>query len=275
MSKFDTKDNIDGLLYQSFNLISDLIYFLKFRARRETKLNQKFRDRHRGQRCFILGTGPSLSDLPESVFSSLSNEITFGVNSLYKSDFASHLYPDYYVLVDTKYLGVSLGEYSNVYQKFSANPPVLITDYRAKNKVKRLDGFADVLWLHQKHYPVKSMRVDISRNSSITMNVVGTAIQSAIYMGFSEIYLLGCDYNAFCNFGYGHCYDDTEETKNLKQSHYNLGFYLKYYWLTTEFHYLLRRCADSSNVDIFNLTERSLLDAYERRPLGTVFSLID
>lgn len=275
MSKFDTKDKVDGLLYKSFNLISDMIYFFKFRVRSETKLNQKFKDRHRGKRCFILGTGPSLGDLPKSFFSSLSDETIFAVNSLYKADFASCIYPDYYVLVDTKYLGVSSGEYSNICQKFLANPPVLITDYRAKNKVKGLDGFSDVLWLHQKHYPVNSMRVDISRNSSITMNVIGTAIQSAIYMGFSEIYLLGCDYNAFCNFGYGHCYDDTEETKKLKQPHYNLGFYLKYYWLTTEFHYLLRKCADSNGVNIVNLTERSLLDAYERRSLETVFSLID
>lgn len=39
-----------------------------------------YRDRHRGQRCFIIGNGPSLRDTD---LSRLRNEVTFGMNRIY------------------------------------------------------------------------------------------------------------------------------------------------------------------------------------------------
>ena len=41
----------------------------------------KFKDIHKGQRCFIIGTGPSLN---KTNLSLLKDEICFGVNTLYK-----------------------------------------------------------------------------------------------------------------------------------------------------------------------------------------------
>jgi hypothetical protein len=93
------------------------------------------------------------------------------------------------------------------------------------------------------------------------MNVVSYSILAAIYMGFKKINLLGCDYNAFCTAGVGHAYDDKSE---LSGSTYNLGFYLKYYHLTTEFHYLIAQLAKERGVEVVNMTPGSLLDAYVR-----------
>src|SRR5712692_1717642 len=44
------------------------------------KRNEIFRDRHRGQRCFVIGNGPSLKDQD---LSPLANEITLVTNSFY------------------------------------------------------------------------------------------------------------------------------------------------------------------------------------------------
>jgi len=88
-------------------------------------------------------------------------------------------------------------------------------------------------------------------------------------MGFKEIYLLGCDYNLFCSKGASHCYDDEKELADLPT--YNLAFYLKYYHLTTEFHYMIREEAKSRGVDVINLTEESLLDAYPKKSIESVF----
>ena len=40
----------------------------------------RFEDLHRGQRCFIIGNGPSLKQMD---LSPLQNEITFGMNRIY------------------------------------------------------------------------------------------------------------------------------------------------------------------------------------------------
>ena len=86
-------------------------------------------------------------------------------------------------------------------------------------------------------------------------------------MGFKNIYLLGCDYNAFCTAGKGHAYDDKSE---LAQTDYNLAFYLKFYWITTEVHYLIAKLAKKRGVNIINLTPGSLLDAYPRVLSGVI-----
>jgi hypothetical protein len=107
----------------------------------------------------------------------------------------------------------------------------------------------------------------LDKNIYSAMNVVSHTILVALYMGFSEIYLLGCDYNAFCSMGKGHAYDDKQEMEKVS---YNLAFYLKFYWLTTEFHYLVAKLARENSVAIKNLTPGSLLDAYPRGRIDDV-----
>ena len=101
----------------------------------------------------------------------------------------------------------------------------------------------------------------------IGMNVVATSILSAIYFGVKDIYLIGADYNAFCSQGKGHAYDDDDE---LSQSDYNLAFYLKFYAIGTEFHYLIAKYAKKRGVRIINLNPDSLLDAYPKIPLNEI-----
>lgn len=270
MSKFDLKDRFDETLYKGFNFLSDVIYFFNKRKLSFVANNEDLKDKHRGERCFILGTGPSLNLISKECVKKLLSEFTFGVNSLYKAEVFRDVYPEYYALVDTKYLTISSDEYGKVLDRYRDKKPIIITDYRAKKILDNLGCSSNSIFIYQKNYPVKYMRCDLSKNSSITMNVVGTCIQAAMHMGFKEIYLLGCDYNAFCNLGYGHCYDDKKELALLKQPNYNLAFYLKFYHLTTEFHYLLKKEADNRGVSIINLTESSLLDAYPKSKLSNV-----
>lgn len=152
-------------------------------------------------------------------------------------------------------------------EQYSEKPPVFITDIRAFDIFSNMQNIKKTIYLHAKKYPVKSIDVVLHKNTYGLMNVVSVCIASAIYMGFKEIYLLGCDYNAFCNFGRGHCYDDEEELKGIS---YNLAFYLKYYHLTTEFHYLIAKFAKENDIRIINLTDVSLLDAYPRAPVNSV-----
>jgi hypothetical protein len=104
----------------------------------------------------------------------------------------------------------------------------------------------------------------LNGNIFAAMNVVSFSILAAMFMGFKKINLLGCDYNAFCTNGKGHAYDDKSE---LGQFKYNLAFYLRFYWITTEIHYLIAKLAKRNGVEVINMSEGSLLDAYPKATL--------
>lgn len=262
MSKFEIKDRIDKLIYSTYNMVADVLFSVNFDVKNIIKGNAAFRGIHAGGRCFILGTGPSLNDLSSDQLDSLKSEIVFGVNSLYKSDAVSGLMPKYYALVDNLYWETSSFVFQEVNDKYKVNPPIFLTDPRAKKIIDKLKSNQGAIYIHAKKYPVNKMSFEITSNIFGAMNVVSYSILVAMYMGFSEIYLMGCDYNAFCGLGSGHCYDDKEEMGPVS---YNLAFYLKYYHITTEFHYLIAKLAMERNVKIVNLSNVSLLDAYPRQ----------
>lgn len=267
MSKFAIKENIDKFIYGTYNLVSEIAYKLDNQTKKVVKRNIAFKSIHNEKRCFIIGTGPSLNLLGSKDIELLNKEILFGVNSLYKSEIGSRLLPKYYALMDNLYWEQWNGTFAEVSNKYLDSPPIFITDVRAKSLVDRLSRNLPTVYIHSKKYPIKRMSSDLDKNIYAAMNVVAYSILSAMYMGFKEIYLLGCDYNAFCTAGKGHCYDDESEISDFN---YNLAFYLKFYWITTEFHYLISKLAKEKKIKVINATPGSLLDAYPRVSLESV-----
>jgi hypothetical protein len=264
-SLFEIKEKVDVLSYRLFNFLSDGAFRLKTGTRSLLAENRLYSNKHLGERCFIFGTGPSLAKLSRQQVDYLANETVFAVNSFYKAPVVSAINPTYYALLDNNYWGISSNSFKEILERYRQNPPVFITDVRAKQYIPDEIGR---VFIYAKNYPVDRMRYDLAGNLSITMNVISSSILSAIYMGFSEIYLLGCDYNLFCSRVGTHCYDDEEEIKGLPT--YNLAFYLKYYHLTTEFHYTIAALARKKRIKICNLTTGSLLDAYPAASLENI-----
>lgn len=267
MSKFDIKDTIDSIIYRAYNAVSDAIYSFDFSSKKILKNNIKFKGIHEGKRCFILGTGPSLNALKDDELDALRDEIVFGVNSLYKSKITSAIRPKYYALMDNLYWEQWSHTFSEVSEMYKDKPPIFITDLRARHLVEAQSTESLAIYIHSKKYPTNKMSEEIDGNIYAAMNVISYSILTAIYMGFKEIYLMGCDYSAFCTAGKGHCYDDKSE---VAQANYNLAFYLKFYWITTEFHYLIAKLAKDKSVSVINITPDSLLDAYPRIPIEQI-----
>ena len=268
MNKFDIKDKFDSILYTLYNLIADILFNLDLSSKKLIKQNIKYRNKHESQRCFIMGTGPSLLALSKANVNALSNEIIIGTNSLYKAEIVSSLTPTYYSLVDDLYRNKLGHTFDEVFLKYKKRPPIFITDYRAAFTATEASPNNQHIFIYSKKYPTTQMRDDLDTNIYAAMNVVSYSILVAMFMGFKRIYLLGCDYNAFCTDGKGHAYDDRLESK---QVNYNLAFYLKFYWITTEFHYLIARLARKKKIEIVNLTPNSLLDAYPSGSLDQLF----
>jgi len=268
MSKFDLKTEIDNSIISVYNILADLKYKCSPSLGRMIGANSEYREKHKGERCFIFATGPSLESISSEYISKINSSVVFGVNSFYKVTSLNAITPTYYALLDNNYSGVSSFTFEEVYKKYHPRSPVFITDFRAIEAVDFLRSGVRVIPVHAKNYPLRNMRYDLAGNVSITMNVVSSCIQAAIYMGFDEIFLLGLDYTYFCNPVTLHCYDDSEERGLLPK--YNLAFYLKYYHLTTEFHYRIAELARIKKVRIVNLFMGSLLDAYPKAELRSI-----
>lgn len=261
MSKFDIKDKLDKAIYGAYNTLSDILFHINPAIKKKLKKNQIYKNKHNGERCFILGTGPSLNLLSNIQINNLCKETVFGTNSMYKAEIVSSVVPKYYALLDNLYWAEWSQTFSDVVGRYKHKPPIFITDIRASNFAENANNASQHLLVHSKKYPINEMSDNLESNIFAAMNVISYSILTAMYMGFKDIYLLGCDYNAFCTAGKGHAYDDKSE---LAQTDYNLAFYLKFYWITTEFHYLIAKLAKARGVNVINLTPGSLLDAYPR-----------
>lgn len=269
MNKFELKDAFDKLIYKGFNILSEILFYIKKDERALVAKNIEHKEKHRGEKLFIIGNGPSLNTLNHKHYEYISKHISFAVNFFYKNDKFPDFIPTYYAIVDPLCI---TKEYWKMYEEVSTKykESTLITHYRAKKMVDKLDLKHEPIYLYSKKYPTDYIESDISSNSFITMNVVSTCILTAIYMGAKEIYLIGTDYNSFASRDEVHFYKEDEALKGKIEN--RLGYQLKYYHITTEFHYLIAALAKKKGVKIVNLCETSLLDAY---PLGRFEDLMN
>ncbi len=146
---------------------------------------RKFRNIHKGKRCFLIGNGPSLrmSDLG---CLKEHGEVCFGVNKIYFAFENTEWRPDYYIVVDREVAAHALQAMKDAKAvKFTTFYDALRgTDIESRyNMYLRLLQPAD--------HPEFSF--DLVEGMYNGYTVIYEAIQLAAYMGFSDIYLLGVD----------------------------------------------------------------------------------
>lgn len=150
-----------------------------------TKNNYKIlrlKNKYKGERCFIIGNGPSLKveDLDR-----LKDEITFASNKIYKIFDRTVWRPTFYMCVDELTLDQNKEEINSVEAKYKFG-------LKCYKHLLRAD-------LYFNNNINKSKLGTFSKNAMESLYSSGTVsyhlLQIAYYMGFSEVYLLGIDYN--------------------------------------------------------------------------------
>jgi len=265
MNKMKIKDNIDKIIYETYNLISKVRYIFKFQEKSLIKENIKFKDIHKNDRCFILGTGPSLKELNPDL---IKNEITFGVNYLVNGDIINAITPTYYGLFDNKFSNENIQITKSIINKLPNTEFFMSTgSYKAMKEVGI--EHSKINYLYANIYPAGRInKIELTNNMRVTYNVVPACIQIALYMGFKEIYLLGTDFNSFATQKPEHYYEDGFIQKRQR----SLGEELKEYAIVCNVHYYLDKYAKSKGVKIINLTPNSLLDAYEKKQIKDIIN---
>jgi hypothetical protein len=142
----------------------------------------KLRDSHKGQRCFIIGNGPSLRRTDLSL---LKNEVTFGLNRIYL------LFPE--LGFQTTYL-VSVNDLvleQCAAELLALKLPKFIT-WRAR---RWLSNDPRTIFVDTDYTGPETFTGDVSGRVYEGSTVTYVALQLAFYMGFQEVILVGVDHN--------------------------------------------------------------------------------
>lgn len=269
MTHFEIKNRIDNLIYKIYNIYSDIKFFFKFSEKSNIQNNKKYLNINENKRCFIIGTGPSINELDDNFIKYLKKEDIIAVNSFFKIEKLCQVTPKYYALIDDVFWRESwVFGFKDVLNHYKNGNVMFITDYRSKKILDNLEFSENTIFLHSKKFPASKISCDISKNLHVGINVISSCIQTALFLGYKEIYLLGCDYNSFATIQDEHAYDDSDEIYEIKD---RLGMLLSFYTHATRIHYLLRDLANQRMVKIINLTQNSLLDAYPKKNISDIF----
>lgn len=220
--------------------------------KRFEKLKQ-FEGIHKGERCFIVCTGPSL--ILEDV-EMLKSEYTFGLNSITKIFSKTDWRPTYYVIED---MNVYLNLEKDLILANMVN--CFASDLLIQQLKPRIDFIAypfDRLNHSTIRYrPSMAPQLDFSGNAYVVVygafTVTFSALQLAVYMGFKEIYLIGCD----CDYsGEKKHFEDYEITRTRPVVGEEQRVILTYE--------LAKKYADAHGIKIYNATRGGKLEVFER-----------
>ena len=277
------------LLESLFEKFSDLIGYRMKKIEGKSffhflKINKRFKDIHSGKRCFILGNGPSTKEID---FSLLSNEYVMTVNQAARNENFSKLKTDYHFWADPCFFNLDLEKAENrelLNQMLKVNTkdnkpecffPVYQKEYIEKtglNKELKINFFCNGSEL-SKNFNRKN---DFTHLIPSFHTVVQYAIFLADYMGFSEIYLLGCETTSIFtsiksrldlqfenDYGYELSENEQKRMRDLNDKRkYSQELYSNYRSVTD--YALLKQYCEHHGHKLVNCTPVSLIESVPR-----------
>lgn len=143
---------------------------------------QQFKDIHKGERCVIIGNGPSLNKMDLSF---LKYEICFGTNRIYLGFDKWGFTPTYYVTVNKLVIEQSVDQILNIpCPKFISN-----------KGIPYLPNQEDIMFIKTLPYHGDPFSKDPLEGINEGSTVTYVAMQLAYYMGFETVILIGVDHN--------------------------------------------------------------------------------
>lgn len=221
----------------------------------------KFKNIHKGKRCFIVATGPSLKveDLDKL---KEKNEICISMNRIYNIFDKTQWRPDYYVIEDAKMiedLASEIAELELDYKFVAANPECY---WEYKNSASSIK-YNMIVQNYKDSKPGFSSNVERCVYNGRTVTYV--CLQLAAYMGFAEIYLLGVDFSYSADLyapeNHFQGYHDSNTAVRLNPIHPELMILA--YEKAKEY-------AKIHGIKIFNATRGGKLEVFERVDIDAV-----
>ena len=259
--------------------------------RKLIRQNKKFHNIHKGERCFILGNGPSLRDVDLNL---LKDEFVFTCNNFSLVKNYKNVKTNVHIWADTSFFEMREDqkydheELMENYRKIAEEKPICFFYDAAFDFVKKynLDQILDV-----NYYSVFGSFVDSKVRNQFNLanyisgysTVVQYAISIAVYMGFDEIYLLGCDSTnvaSMINCAMGirnegmHAYDkdDVNERYTEILNHLKMTDLLYDQYYMFEGYQTLKNECDKRNIKLINCSSKTIVNELPRKELKEVLA---
>ncbi len=257
-----------------FKPVMDIKWERRYQKYLQSEDSQKIKmlkNTHLGERCFIIGNGPSLraEDLDR-----LIGEYTFAANRIYEIFDKTKWRPTVYTVSDHNFL-------REEYEKPCGVP----------SEIKLISYVPEIKHIHTEDFGENTIRIfagyrkfivnpgsdksafvqeDISRGFSNGYTVTFINIQTAIYMGFKEIYLLGVDFDYPVVFG---------ENGKKKREHEGPAYFngksygtsVLMYEPVKHAYFVSRVYCEQHGITIRNATRGGKLEVFERVDFDGLF----
>lgn len=253
------KDCLPPLLLQSY--YRHRHNFASRRYKRIIAKNKVLKDIYNGERCFVVGNGVSLNAMD---LTKLRNEYVFVVNDFYRHKDLNIIRPAFYSSIEplASMLSYPLKDTNNPYTfyqevdvAFDNIKPKMFFKADAKDFIKKngvLKG-KEIYYLASGYSGILSaeegvvLEDKIDRFYSFADGVIFSAICCCAYMGFQEIYFIGCDCDTFSKKGRTHFYSNERtfaETSSEWLMYHNSLLLKRWRLITTHF--------NKRGINIFN-----------------------
>jgi glycosyltransferase involved in cell wall biosynthesis/ADP-heptose:LPS heptosyltransferase len=161
-----------------------------------------FRDLHSGKRCFVMGNGPSLNKMD---LAKLEGETVFACNGIFLLFDRIKWRPKYYTCVDSRVLPDRRAEIIKMHEENPGMKLFFPRTLHVHDESKReFDTLEFIPRAENRFYfnhtnislanlPWSAFSIDADDHVTMPHTVSITMLQLALYMGFKDIYLIGCD----------------------------------------------------------------------------------
>jgi hypothetical protein len=240
-------------------------------SERETLIkNMQFRGKYDGQRCFVIGNGPSLNQID---LSRIMKDVAIAMNRFDRHPMVGTWQPNFLCMLDPASSFVKPEILNEMKSAFMGVLPRDGFFFHISNK-QNIESFG--VRDHRAFYvktnlDIKSL-INIERDWELTEPVPGgwstsvLAIMLAMYIGCKEIYLVGMDHNWLADKTYcTHFYQYQEE------EHQSYREMMEYALKVFKGYEVIKRYADSRGVHIWNATPGSYLDVFPRIEYEKIF----
>jgi hypothetical protein len=259
--------------------------FLSFFPDKLLRGNLRFKNVHAGERCFILGSGHSIS---EQDLTKLSGEIVMTQNHFHAHKDIGVIRPKYHVLIP-KYQPTDFDNdwrtwFNSMNERLPGNCEIFM-DKNTKYLIDEMQIFSERV-----HYistglsdtAVRKAPVDLVKPIMMIPTVLTECLAIAIYMGFKEIYLLGFDLDQNIQLARGgdrnqiRFYGKSPITANKFESNYESvaaksGHDWFSMWTIWQQCGLLKKTAEERGVKIVNVTRGGVLNVFDRAVYEDLF----
>ena len=252
-----------------FKLIRSAYYGIKtapYRTKKaiDTRSLKRFRDKHKGESCFVIGNGPSMTFADLDRIHELKVP-SFACNKIFLGFKNTDWRPDYFFVSDTKIIKDIDVESIGLSYDTMFFPRMFKKEIKRGNYYEKLEHD----WLNSDKFSTDAYEGVYGRET-----IIVEMLQLAYYMGFSTVYIIGVDFSYNMK---------NVDTKNLTFENVEGNYFIKDYAkpgevlnLGNQHSNLLgfqaaRKAFEENGREIYNSTRGGKLEVFIRKDLDKVF----